>query len=174
MRAEKEFKIPFAGLSLSKHTYNLKVNDKFFDLFEFSEIKKGDLNVEVVLNKQTSMLIFDFIISGKVEVMCDRCTEDFMLPIHSENHLIVKLGNENFEENDQIVSIPGTDHEIDLSHFIYEYIILSIPARRVHPDVKGKPGCDEEVIKKLEKISVKEEQQEADPRWDALKKLKKN
>jgi uncharacterized protein len=171
--ALKDFIIPFAGLSLGKHIYNLKVENSFFENLEYSEIKKGEFNVEITLNKQVNMLILDFLIEGWAEVMCDRCGDDFNLPLKSENQLIVKLADKEFEESDQIISIPGTQHEIDLAHFIYEYIILSMPSRKIHPDKEnGESGCDPVVLKKLEQIAKKEKNSKTDPRWEALKNIK--
>lgn len=172
--ALKDFTIPFAGLSIGKHLYNIKVDNTFFENLEYSEIKKGDLDLGLTLNKQVNMLIFDFEIKGWVEVMCDRCCDDFNLPIKSSNQLIIKLGDAEFEESDQIISIAGTQHEISLAHFVYEYIILSLPSRKIHPDQpNGESGCDPVVLKKLDEIALREKKdQTVDPRWEALKNIK--
>jgi hypothetical protein len=43
----------------------------------------------------------------------------------------------------------------------------------VHPDKKGKNSCNKEMLKKLEEIALKEEEEKrTDPRWEKLKQLK--
>jgi uncharacterized metal-binding protein YceD (DUF177 family) len=103
--------------------------------------------------------------------MCDRCTDYFDLPIEGNEQLVVKFGSDMVEESDQIVVIPATDGEINVAHFIYEYISIFIPIKRVHPENKrGTTACNKEMIKRLEELKNKEKK-ETDPRWDALKNL---
>ena len=74
------------------------------------------------------------------------------------------------EENDEIVVIPEHDYEIDLSQYLYEYINLILPYRKVHgEDENGNSLCNPDIIKKIEEHT---EEEATDPRWDALKKLK--
>ncbi|MEW6468693.1 MAG: DUF177 domain-containing protein [Bacteroidota bacterium] len=170
---DRKFVVQFSGLSMGRHEFDFQVDDSFFEQFSNSEISKGDFTVRLELLKQSTMLVLDFDIRGSVNVECDRCSEAFDLHVEGQSRLIVKIGNEDFEEESDIIVIPSTESEIDVSHSIYEYIILSLPQRRVHPvDKKGRSGCDPETIKKLEKVLLKEEKKRTDPRWDKLKKLK--
>lgn len=155
------------GLSIGGHLYKFDVTDEFFDEFDYSEIKKGNIKVELSLQKQSSMLILAFHIRGMVNVACDRCLDNFDLPIKENYQLIVKIGNEVLD-NDEIISIPESENEIDIAPYIYEYIILSLPYRRIHSP-EGK-GCNEEVIKKLGEISSNQKK-EIDPRWEKLTHL---
>ncbi len=42
------------------------------------------------------------------------------------------------------------NHQLDLKHYFYECISVSIPYRKVHPDLPdGESGCDPEMLKKL-------------------------
>jgi len=173
MNDMKEFVIPFSGLSLGIHTFDFEINRKFFESIEYSEIHDGEISWHVELNKQNNMLIFNFSFSGKVNVTCDRCADDFDMPIEGNNRLIVKFGNIAYEETEEIIVLTETEHEIDLAPFIYEYLILAMPLKRVHPDDEnGVSQCDPEVIKKLEEISIRhKDNNDIDPRWDALKNL---
>ncbi len=89
-------------------------------------------------------------------------------PVERDQRLIVKLGHERKEETDEILIIPDTDSHIDISGFIYEYIMLLLPYQRMHPEGEGQ--CDEEVIEKLSQHIPKE----VDPRWEVWNKLKDN
>ena len=58
---------------------------------------------------------------------------------------------------------------------IYEFVHLSIPIKKTHPDKKnGDPGCDPEILKLLATEKEEEDKKEIDPRWDILNNLSKN
>ena len=79
-------------------------------------------------------------------------------------------------ENEALLVLPHGEHQVDVSQYIYEMIVLALPAKKVHPGVLD-GTLKSEALETLEKLGVKElkEQKEAieetDPRWDALKKL---
>jgi len=167
----KNFAIPFRGLKLGDHHFEYVIGEKFFDCIEYSEVKRGKLLVEIEMNKQERMLIFEFCINGTVEVVCDRCLDLFDYAVSGNEILYVKLGETWEEESDDMIVIPENEHEINVSQLIYEYIILMLPIQRIHPDDEnGKSTCDPEM---LEKLGAAPEPQETDPRWEALANLKK-
>jgi uncharacterized protein len=174
---KREFIIPFVGLNPGEHHYEFTIGNTFFEDLEYSEIRKGNVEVKLTLNRQSTMMIFSFELKGTVAVACDRCGDDFDQPIASTQQLIVKLNADNFEDNDEIISLAAGEYEFDISHYIYEYIILSLPARRIHGETEGdETFCDPEVIKMLDEVSPGEagrEEGEIDPRWAALKALQK-
>jgi uncharacterized protein len=142
----------------------------FFERYEHSEIKKGKFTVEVDFEREEKMLILNFLINGKVEIPCDRCFESFLLPISGRERLIVKFGDRFHEENEEVQIIPLGETQIDVSPFIYEFVHLLIPYRRVHPeDENGNSLCDPDIIKRIDE---RESVSGPDPRWEALKKLK--
>lgn len=167
-----EFIIPFKGLSLGFHEFTYEVNDLFFEEIDYSQIKKGEVKVDLELEIQETMLIFNFKINGSVEVDCDRCLEAFDYPINGNQQLFVQLGESYKEETDEIIIIPKDDHEINITPIIYEYIHLLLPLQKMHfDDENGEMTCNKEMLKKLHTIS---EDDQIDPRWDILKKLKKD
>ena len=168
MKALKEYVIPFVGLKEGVHDYSFEVDGKFFESFDYSEINQGDIHVEVSMEKKERMLIFNFSILGYVVVPCDRCLAEMEYPVNGTERLIVKFGQERKEETEEIIIIPETESHIDISGFIYEYIMLLLPYRRVHPE--GEESCNNAMIDKLDQYTAHEE----DPRWAALKELKKN
>lgn len=166
----KQFVIPFGGLKPGVHQFSFEVDDLFFERFEHSEIKKGKFKVEVAFEREEKMLILNFLINGKVDVPCDRCYESFLLAVNGKERLIVKFGDGFHEENEEVQIIPLGETQIDISPFIYEFVHLLIPYRRVHPeDENGNSLCDPEVIKRIDE---REAASEPDPRWEVLKKLK--
>jgi uncharacterized protein len=175
VKRQSQYVIAYKGLKDGLHLFDFKVDDKFFESFENSEIEKGDVDVHVTLNKKTTMLEFEFQMDGKVTVPCDRCLDPFELEIEYEAPLYIKFGDESHEETEELFVLSEQETEIDVSQFIYEFIHLSLPYRRVHPDdKKGNSTCNKEMIKRLEELSVNEEKPDMDPRWNELKNLFNN
>lgn len=167
----KDFVIHFVGLSIGNHQFDFEVNDKFFEQFEFSELHHGKVKVVTELEKQERMMIFTFHIEGEVEVTCDRCGDEFMMPISGNEVLIVKFGLEYAEENAEMIVIPATDFKFDLAPYIYEFLHLMLPVRIIHPeDSAGNSGCNPETLKILEELTP---HTSIDPRWEALSQLTK-
>jgi uncharacterized metal-binding protein YceD (DUF177 family) len=118
----------------------------------------------------------NFSISGTVNAICDKCAEEFDMPIDSENKLIIKVGQSEAadEMNDDIINIAGNEQKFDLSQYIYEYIILALPSKRVH---SLKSDCNKEVLKKFNLLSIEEKtetKEPSDPRWKELMNIKLN
>lgn len=168
------YSIPLAGLREARYTYEFSIGDDFFESFEGSEIKRGELNAVVVLQKCSTHLELDIVINGRAEVMCDRCLEFFYMPLSSANRLFVRQGKEWEEADPDMITMPLDEHEIDLSQFFYEYIHLALPLKRIHPDDgEGNSTCNPDMIRKLNDHLLHGEA-ESDPRWDDLKKLTGN
>jgi uncharacterized metal-binding protein YceD (DUF177 family) len=164
----KQYILPFSGLSLGKHLYHFDIDAKFFTEFDYTEIEQASINVDLTLDKQERMLVFDFVIKGSINVICDRCLDNFDFIIDKQERLIVKFGEEFGEEADDIIIIPESENQIDISSYLYEYIILMLPIKKTHPeDENGNTMCNPDIIKKLNELS----KPEPDSRWDSLKGL---
>jgi DUF177 domain-containing protein len=165
------YTIGISGLKEGRHKIGFEIGNKFFESFEESEIKEGSLLADIELEKRSSHIDLLIKITGKVRVCCDRCLEMFFYPVGSENRLLIKFGKRIDDEDPDIISLPADEHELDLQQHLYEYILLALPIKRVHPDdVNGKSTCDPAMLKKLDELIV-EEENENDPRWDELRKL---
>ena len=165
----KQFVIPFTGLSLGDHNFQFEVRDKFFEHFEYSELERADIKVNVLLDKQVTMLVLNFDIRGDVDFICDRCQESYSHQIKGTERLIVKISEDQSQTTDEIISLSFSENKIDLSQHIFEYINLLFPYKRVHPDDgNGSSQCNQEMIEKLKSL---ESTKQTDPRWDALKKI---
>ncbi|MEO6884123.1 MAG: DUF177 domain-containing protein [Bacteroidia bacterium] len=152
----KQFVIPFVGLNDGQHKYHFEVENSFFEHIGCTEIiEKANVSVDLLLTKQSNMLVLAFTLKGTVNVPCDRCLDAFDLPIENQEKLIVKLGKNDFDDDENILAISSTAYEIDVSQPIYEYIVTALPYRRVHPqDENGKSDCNPEVVEKLKQIII--------------------
>jgi len=175
MKALKEFTIQFVGLKVGKHCFDYQIDKKFFEYFNFEDFNDSKIKTEVVLDKKTTLLEFEFKISGTVNVNCDLSNEPYDQKIKGSLELVVKFGQEFNDENEDILIIPHGEYEIDIAQYIYELIVLSVPSRLIHPGIKD-GTLKSDILDKLEELSPKsidekEKSEEIDPRWDKLKKL---
>ena len=81
---------------------------------------------------------------GQVTVECDRCLDELDMPVDVEIKLSVKYGMEENSEEPQpgereVIFIPDTDAEFDMSQIIYDYVCLSLPMQRVHEEGECNP-----------------------------------
>jgi len=173
----KQFSIPFTGLKIGKHQFDFEIDNSFFDAFEYSLVKKGELKAVVELDKQETMLILHFRIDGTIVLDCDKCLAEFNSPISIHERQIVKFAEDELESDDlEIIILNKKESELDVSELIYEFINVSVPYIKVCEENGDGQQCDQEMIARLESLAVgtqkEEEQQDDDPRWAALKKLK--
>ena len=176
LKALQEYKIPFKGLKIGKHDFRFEIGKAFFNEFEYSLVKSANLVVDLELDKQETLLILLFSINGNIHLNCDVCLANFPFIVEIEERQIVKFtGDENLEDNtDEIMVLNRSDFEIDVSGLIYEYINLSVPYISRCGDEGNTEWCDKEMIRKLDDLSGenKEESNNVDPRWEALKNIK--
>lgn len=174
MKLLKTYSIPYTGLKLGKHSFDFEITDAFFNEFEYSLVKKGNLKCQVELEKQETMLILDFKISGTIELSCDRCLSEYPQKVEIEEQQIAKFSDEPIGEDEEIITLGKNDHEINIAGLVYEYINVAVPFVSVCGYEGKTEYCDTEMLDRLNKLSGGEEppDDEADPRWDALKKIK--
>ena len=176
MKPIKEYTIPFTGLKLGKHHFDYQIDRSFFQHFEYDEFNGVNVSTSLVFEKKTTLLELHFKVSGTVNVDCDISNEPFDQKIKGTFDLVVKFGDKYNDEHDDILIIPHGEYEINVAQYIYELIILSVPAKRVHPGIKD-GTLNSDILKKLEELSPKgiknndKASEEVDPRWNTLKKL---
>ncbi len=175
MKSLKNYSIPFTGLKLGKHQFEYDIKDAFFDEFEYSLVKKADLICRVELEKQETMLILNFRITGSIFATCDRCLAEYPLPVDVTEQQIAKFSEEeDMGDDEDIIILTKNDHEINVATLLYEYINVALPFTTVCDNEGNTPYCDKQMLEKLSKLSANTEQTEQnDPRWDALKKFNK-
>jgi uncharacterized metal-binding protein YceD (DUF177 family) len=176
MNQLKDFLIPFVGLKLGKHSFEYQINNTFFENFDYNEYENSEIKVNLVFDKKSTHLELNFKHKGFVNVPCDATGEMFDLAIKGKIRLIVQFGEEFNNDNEELLILPHGEFQIDISQYIYEMIVLSVPQRRVHPGIKD-GTLQSEALNKLKELQVKEvkkehkQQEDIDPRWDKLKKL---
>lgn len=176
MRPLRQFDIQIFKLASGLHEYSFEITDSFFEHFKSETLEHGNLQVQVTLTKSETMIEMNFSIKGSLELECDRSLDHFDFSIDSEKRMIYKLGHGNEELSDEIMMIDKDSQVINIADLLFEFISLEIPMKKLHPRFV----TDEETEGELEAIYFSEEEEgqsddqeeETDPRWAALKKLK--
>jgi len=174
----QHFRIPYTGLSLDQHVFEYEIDKRFFDEFEYSIVKDGKLKAIITLDKQETMMIVNFNITGSINLDCDVCLSSFPGDAKINERLIIKFfGSEDLsDDTEEILVLSKKDFELDVAPLIYEYINLAVPFNNRCEDTGNTSFCDLEMIKKIDSLSTgnKESELESiDPRWAALNKIKK-
>lgn len=173
----QDFAIDIYKLSNKVYSYQYTINEAFFGLFAGSQLEKGNLVANVTLDKQETLMVARFVISGTLRLTCDRSLEEFDHPVHTEQTLIYQYGEEEEELTDEIVVITQHTQQINVTQPIYEFVALAVPMKRLHPKYAqdDQPFTDGEIVfsSQPEEGADLATETIADPRWEALKKLRK-
>lgn len=177
MKHNREYEIAWQGLKPGVHIYQYDITDRFVDAHTETERDFKDLDAQVTLkfDKKTNFFLCHFDIDGSVTVPCDRCGDDFKLRLWDEFDLVIKLTGgeeEEIDEDADVAFIPRSETVIDMSNWMYEFVMLSIPLQRVHPEKEnGTSGCNQEALKLLDQLSEPEDVPKNDI-WKGLEALK--
>lgn len=171
MNVLSDFIIPLIGLKLGDHSYDFKVDGTFFKEFDNTELEDGKLQLDLTLTKRSNLMELKFQVNGIVNSLCDKCGGDLDLPLDYQDMRIIKFSHEDFNNTDDVLILGNDEHEIDISHMVYETIALALPTRRVHDKEINGQVCDEDALLRVEEYLEQNEEEDVDTRWSALKDL---
>lgn len=185
------YNIQLKTMEVGESEVEYHLGNEFFEAIGEEAIQKGNVTAKVRIVKTTKQSELTFSLEGKVVVLCDRCLEEMDQPIKADGHLIVRMGKEFKDEGDDVVIVPEEQGVINVSWFLYEFVELAIPIKHVHPfghcnsgmanklrehivdsdsfEEGVEPLMDEEAVEPMDKGD-----EPIDPRWAALKNLKKD
>lgn len=172
-----EFSVNIIGLSKKAHEFTFALGKTFFEEFGKDLLEDGQFDARVVLDKHETFIDGTFHISGTAKLICDRSLEPFDFALETEKKMMFKYGETEMEMTDEIMVISPDRASLNLGQYVYEYIALALPMKRIHPKFQDEEDeeLDDETPGKIIYTSKEEEPSDGtiDPRWDALKKLKK-
>lgn len=162
------------GLKAGSLDLDLELDNNFFADIDGEEFQKGAVRAKVNVRKNRDVFDFTFTFNGTVVVPCDRCLDELEIEVHSENFLRVRLG-ETYADDGDVVVVPEHEGDINIAWYLYEFIALSLPMKRVHAPGK----CNHEMTGRLRKHSHGtdedadeiNEENTIDPRWESLKNI---
>jgi uncharacterized protein len=180
-----KYDIGIAKLSNKKHEYAFDLNDSFFKLFDQAIINGGNLKANVTLDKTELLITLDFHIVGDLNLTCDRTLEEFAYPVDVKDTLLVRFGAEEMELADNAIQITPDRNTLNVAQHIFDYLGLAVPMKKLHPRCVAEDK-QKELDEGAEVMHIfstgpdsgqgdgegGEDDGLADPRWDALKKIK--
>ncbi len=172
---KKKYTINVAKLEPIDYHFDMEGDSTFFEDNAIEQVFGGDFKAHLVINKSETMIVVDLALEGILQLECDRSLESFDFPFDSNDKIIYKFGSGQ-NEDEEIRWVTKGIESLDLEQDIYELILLSIPMKKLHPRFVEE-GFDSEVEGKVVYSTIKptdeqEQEQEIDPRWANLNKLK--
>ena len=166
-----KYNVDLKGMKESTLGLEFSLDNAFFADIDGEEFQKGFVEAKVEVRKGRDLFDFSFALKGTVVVPCDRCLDDLEIEVETENTLRVKLGDSYADEGD-IVIIPEQEGDLNIAWYLYEFIVLALPMKRVHAPGK----CNHEMTGKLRKHSAvagddEGDDTQVDPRWAGLKDI---
>ena len=168
----KSFEINLVRLENGIHHFQFELVPDFFETFENNLVEEGFGKASLVMDKSESMMVLNFTIEVDVLLICDVSTESYRESLNCQKKHIVKFGLTSEELSDEISTIDMGMQILNVSGYIYEFVSLEIPMKKVHPSLRGQERAD--LVYKDETSSLNDQEQEnkIDPRWEVLKKIK--
>ena len=170
------YSINIVGLSNKEHQFQYEFGDEFFRKYGTDLVSEGTFLVDLLLNKHETFLEAEFKIKGAARLICDRSLEPFDFPIENTNKIVFKYGEEFQEITEEIVVIPRDTATLELGQYMYEFIALEIPLKKLHPKFKDEANEDDvsegKIVYSSGTTDEKKDDEDIDPRWNILKKLK--
>lgn len=160
------------------HTFQYQITDSFFENYGPQDFSNCNATVKLQFDKKSSFFMLKFEIGGTATVICDRCGQPFELQLWDDFDQVVKLVENPDEmkgdEDPDVTYISKAESHLNIADWIYEFINLSVPMQRIHPnDSSGKSGCDPNVLKMLEQMN-QQSSEKKNPIWKDLDKFREN
>lgn len=179
VKEQSRYNIEIYGLEDKTYEFDYELGPEFFREVPQELIEKGNFKVHLVLDKSSTMIQLRFTIQGAAELTCDRSLEVFDEPVDTRGKIILKFGDHEEELTEEISIIHRNRTRINVAGYIFELIALSLPMKKIHPDLRGPGGQVSDEGESLvyssespDPAGTEGESDKLDPRWEALKKLK--
>ncbi len=181
----RQYDINIAGLQPKRYEYDFESDDAFFAALEQVLIEHGTVQTHLILDKSETMIRLDFHIVGSVEQICDRSLDEYEQPVDTRRTMLLKFGDHNEELSDEIELIERNTQIINVGRFIFEFLSLSLPMKRLHPRFRDEDDQEQDEdspgrlvyqsdAKPAESSDEDQPTETIDPRWAALRKLSDN
>lgn len=171
----RAYKVNIIGLSNKVHQFDFEIGKEFFSHYGTGLISQGNFEAKVTLDKRETFIEARFLIKGTTELVCDRSLDPFQHSIEIDKKIVFKYGEADEELSDEIIVIHRDTDSLELGQYIYEFISLEVPMKKLHPRFKDEEDDDSEgkIIYTSGSSSEDDKNgEDIDPRWEKLKKLK--
>lgn len=163
----KIFEIPEGH---SEKTVDL--NSEEFDLGEVS-LSHGKLHIEFYRTLEFTRAQFN--VDVTLELVCDRSLDTFDYEVDQDYEVLFKADEieESADENGAVRNYDHASRQIDLEQDVRDTILLNLPTKKLHPRFLDEDGNPKDTLNEQFGDISDEDEESIDPRWEALKELKK-
>ena len=138
----KQYIISLPTLGEGHHEYEMKADGSFFAARGNDDVKEADVTAYVDIDVRHGAYKIGITCQGWIDIPCDRCLDSMRLDVDDDYDVTVRYGEE-YDEKDDLITIPEDETEFDLAPLIADTVLLSIPLRHVHPDGECNPEMEE-------------------------------
>jgi uncharacterized metal-binding protein YceD (DUF177 family) len=140
----KSILIPLNDWAAGERKFHSHAGLEFFQQFDNTEILDADVDVDIrVVKDGRNKIEADLYLKGSVTVPCDRCLDPVRIPVETAPSETLTPG--------------AGDVEWDLSQAVYDFVCLSLPLQRLHPEGE----CDPNTVRFLSHKEQGNEEAEA-------------
>lgn len=150
------------------------------------ELEEDDLNlspyvfkggeIELEFYRTLHFIRVNFEVYAGVELQCDRSLETFVYPVDSEYEVVFKVDveEETEDEHGAVRKFNFSSNTFSIEEEVRDTIMLNIPMQALHPRFLDEEGNPKDFQTKTfgESGEDEENNDDIDPRWEDLKKLK--
>ncbi len=142
----------------------------------FDTQRTVDCRIELSWERHGGVFFFHGGLAGELPTQCHLCLEEVPTPMNGNFDVVVRKGgvrgsndDEGGVETKDLVTLPPSQYEFSFDQYIIENLIVNIPMQIIcKEDCKGLcPQCG--INRNQSSCDCTDT---ADPRWDALRKLK--
>lgn len=164
-----EMLINITGLKDGEHNYNFSESSSGYELNELSF--DSNIDSEVKLYKSHNQLSVNVNLDTKLVFQCDRCLKDFTYDLKTDFEIVyqysfdkIEIDSQDESTEDLIYISPDTGF-IDLKNEVRDFILLSVPMKKIPTEKDGICLFCNRNIDDL--LNVKKED-EINPVWEKL------
>lgn len=167
-----KYDILIHGLEDKTHEYEFEGGDAFFKEFEQDIVEGGSFKVKVILEKNATLIRLNLDIISQLRLQCDRSLDTFEETFNSHEMHIFKFGSAAAEVSEDMEIIPFGTHKINIANLLFDYILLQVPMKKLHPRFREEDTPEEGTMVYKDPDFAEEKEEIQDPRWAALINLK--
>jgi len=165
-----EFKISEIPEGQSTKTVDLNKED-----LQIGDFNLKGMHLDIEFYRTLHFIKVNFDMNAKLILTCDRSLDDFTYTINQQYEVIFKAEQVEEEAGDKgaVRNINFSTNSISLETDVRDTVLLNLPIKKLHPRYLDEKGEPKEFINERYGSSV-EDSDAIDPRWEALKELKKD
>lgn len=142
MSQRRDFEIPLEHLPQGEQEFAYDLDDEFFAGHEQSLVRGGQFAVTVTIERVRSQFNVRVAGNGSARVECDRCLNEFSLPLRIDEELVLKYaaGSVETRPSEDVLYVPFGAESFNVAKPIVDAVGLALPMAVTH-DLAGE-ACD--------------------------------